>query len=92
MSYRALFKDLLQELAADERPSLISHVLECRTDLQAVIVIAKEQSWPMLLLLVDQSDAADKPGRALLRSSLQQQDTKIIARELVEVMRWNYAE
>jgi len=89
-----LFKDLLQELAADGKAILyISHVLEVVEQIcNRVIVIAKGT----ILADAPPSELTSLMQRTNLESAfaqlVQQQDTKIIARELVEVMKVEHAE
>jgi len=84
-----LFKDLLQELAAQGKAILyISHVLEVVEQLcNRVIVIAKGK----ILADAPPSELTKLMKLANLESVfaqlVQQQDTKVLARELVEVMK-----
>src|SRR6185437_498457 len=84
-----LFKDLLQELAAEGKAILyISHVLEVVEQVcSRVIVIAKGK----ILANASPTDLVKLTKLGNLESAfaelVQQQDTKVLARELVEVMK-----
>lgn len=88
-----LFKDLLQELAAEGKAILyISHVLEIVEQIcDRVIVIAKGH------ILADASPSELKTVMKLANFEsvfaqlVQQQDTRVMARELVEIMGVNHA-
>jgi len=88
-----LFKDLLQELAAQGKAILyISHVLEVVEQIcDRVIVIAKSRiladATPSELKAVMQQANLENVFAQLV----QQQDTRIIARELVETIGVNHA-
>lgn len=87
-----LFKDLLQELAAQGKAILyISHVLEVVEQVcDRVIVIAKGRilanAAPLELKTVMQLANLE----SVFAQLVQQQDTRLVARELVEVMESKY--
>lgn len=88
-----LFKDLLQELAADGKAILyISHVPEVVEQIcNRAIVISKGK----ILADASPSELIATTGQPNLESAftelVQQQDTRVVARELVEVMKVEHA-